>query len=56
MEEREAEWEAQEGQWQVEHEEEVRALHQRNSQLSQQLDDTSSQYQDFIAEQEKQVN
>lgn len=49
------EWEAQESQWLVEHEEEVRALRQRNCQLLQLLEDTRSQYQDFITEQEREV-
>lgn len=49
------EYEQQETQWQTEHEEEVRALRQRNSQLQGQLEDISIQYQEFIAEQEKQV-
>ena len=45
------EWEAQESQWQVEHEEEVRALRQ----LFNQLEDTGFQYQEFIREQEREV-
>lgn len=55
MAECQTEWEAQESQWQVEHEEEVRALRQRNSQLLKQLEDTAFQYQEFIREQEREV-
>ena len=50
-----AEWQMQESQWLVEHEEEVRALRQRNLHLSQMLQDTRSQYHDYIAEQEREV-
>jgi Ca2+-binding EF-hand superfamily protein/chromosome segregation ATPase len=53
MGESQTEWEAQESQWQVEHEEEVRALRQRNSQLLQLLEDTRTQYQDYIEDQER---
>ena len=55
MGESQTEWEAQESQWQVEHEEEVRALRQRNSQLLQLLEDTRTQYQDYIEDQEREV-
>ena len=55
MGENQTEWQVQESQWQVEHEEEVRALRQRNSQLFQMLEDTRSQYQEYIAEQEREV-
>lgn len=55
MAECQTEWEAQESQWQIEHEEEVRALRQRNSQLLNQLEDTGFQYQEFIREQEREV-
>ena len=53
--ENQTEWQVQESQWQVEHEEEVRALRQRNSQLLQMLEDTRSQYQEYIAEQQREV-
>ena len=49
------EWQLQETQWLAEHEEEVRALKQRNSHLEQMLEDMRSQYQEYIAEQERQV-
>ena len=55
MEKIQAEWQLQETQWLVEHEEEVRALRQRNLHLSQMLQDTRSQYHDYIAEQEREV-
>ena len=55
MGESQAEWQVQESQWQMEHEEEVRALRQRNSQLLQMLEDTRSHYQEYIAEQEREV-
>lgn len=55
MAESQTEWEAQESQWQVEHEEEVRALRQRNSQLLKLLEDTRIQYQDYIEDQEREV-
>lgn len=55
MEKIQAEWQLQETQWLVEHEEEVRALRQRNLHLSQVLQDTRSQYHDYIAEQEREV-
>lgn len=49
------EYEQQETQWQIEHDEEVRALRQRNSQMQRQLEDIRIQYQEFITEQEQQV-
>jgi hypothetical protein len=48
-----AEWQMQESQWLVEHEEEVRALRQRNFHLSQMLQDTRAQYHDYIADRER---
>jgi hypothetical protein len=47
------EWQMQESQWLVEHEEEVRALRQRNFHLSQMLQDTRAQYHDYIADRER---
>lgn len=55
LEEKQREYEQQETQWQTEHDEEVRALRQRNNQLQRQLEDIGIQYQEFITEQEKQV-
>ena len=55
MGESQTEWENQESQWQVEHEEEVRALRQRNSQLFKLLEDTRTQYQEYIEDQEREV-
>ena len=55
MGESQTEWETQESQWQVEHEEEVRALRQRNSQLLKLLEDTRTQYQEYIEDQEREV-
>jgi hypothetical protein len=49
------EWQMQESQWLVEHEEEVRALRQRNFHLSQMLQDTRAQYHDYIADREREV-
>ena len=42
-------------QWQSEHEEEVRALGQRNNQLQGQIEDMRIQFQEIISEQENQV-
>lgn len=53
---RQTEWQAQENVWQVEHEEEVRALRQRNSQLLKLLEDTRLQYQEYIEDQEREVS
>ena len=50
------EWQLQETQWLAEHEEEVRALKQRNSQLEQLLEETRSHYQEYIADLEREVN
>ena len=50
-----AEWQMQESQWLVEHEDEVRALRQRNFHLTQMLQDTRAQYHDYIADREREV-
>jgi hypothetical protein len=53
MEKSQNEWQVQESQWLMEHEEEVRALKQRNSHLLQMLEDTRSQYQEYIEDKER---
>ena len=55
LQEKEADWLSLENQWQTEHDEEVQALTQKNQQLTCQLENTHTQYQDYIEEQQKQV-
>lgn len=50
-----AEWQSQETQWLQEHEEEVRALKQRNERLSQVLQLTREQYEDISRDQQIEV-
>ena len=55
LQKKQAEWQSLENQWQTEHDEEVQALEQQNQQLTHQLEQTNTYYQDYIEELDKQV-